>query len=90
MQEIDLVPLAQSGRLQRVIVDSREACLAEAGEIQRLVREQRLSEEEQNGWLDELGSLVTQDGYISDRVDEDVLVLYVSLLTRRRSCRKRR
>lgn len=75
MQEIDLVPLAKSGRLKRAIVDSREACLAEAGEIQRLVREQRLSEEEQIGWLPELGFLVTQDGCMSDRVDEDVLVL---------------
>jgi ornithine cyclodeaminase/alanine dehydrogenase-like protein (mu-crystallin family) len=77
MQEIDLVPLAKSGRLRRVIVDSREACLAEAGEIQRLVREQPVSEREQDSWLPELGQLVTQDGYMSDRVDEDVLLLLV-------------
>lgn len=75
MQEIDLVPLAKAGRLKRVIVDSREACLAEAGELHRLLKGHKEVEARQHEWLPELGQLVTQDGSMSHRSDDDVVIL---------------
>lgn len=75
MQEIDLVPLARNGRVQRVIVDSREACIAEAGEVQRLFAAMQISKAKEESWLPELGQLVSDDGLPADQVDEDLTIL---------------
>lgn len=75
MQEMDLVPLAKTGRLKRVVVDSREACLAEAGELRRLLSEHREAQGNQDEWLPELGQLVTQDGVMTARSEDDVVIL---------------
>lgn len=75
MQEIDLVPLAQSGRVKRVIVDSREACIAEAGEIQRLLKDCDISEEDASQWLPELGQLVNGQGSPVDQTEDDLTIL---------------
>lgn len=74
MQEMDLVPLFQSKRLKRIIVDSRSACVAEAGEVQRLLKEAGIPEDDEK-WLPELGQLLNEAGSPSAETDDDVTVL---------------
>lgn len=75
MQEIDLVPLARAGRLNKVIVDSREACLAEAGELQRLLNACPEVQSREREWLPELGELVAHDGSMSGHSEDKMLIL---------------
>lgn len=75
MQEIDLVPLAQEGRLKSVIVDSREACISEAGEVQRLLKALSISGQAEAKWLPELGQLVNEQGAPAEEIDEDLTIL---------------
>ena len=61
--------------MKRVIVDSREACIAEAGEIQRLLKELDITHEDAPGWLPELGQLVNEEGRSAAEADDDDLTI---------------
>lgn len=78
MQEIDLVPLFNDNRLSKVIVDSRSACLAEAGELHRLKGQLPTLFQSEASLLPEVGQLLKSDGSLesaSHNFEGDVTVL---------------
>lgn len=66
MREVNLLPLfsrSQAGsKTSRIIVDSKSACLAEAGELYHLREHDAEVFGEQDECLVELGSLVDSEG----------------------------
>ena len=82
MREVDLVPLfdhqSSRPRSTRIIVDSKSACLAEAGELYHLQEHLPQAFGEDDELLVELGSLVDREGRIKDGSqgdEEEVVVL---------------
>lgn len=77
MREVDLLPLFDRsqralGKSSRIIVDSRSACLAEAGELYHLREHLPSASGENEGLLVELGSLLDDEGQpVSDAVRSD-------------------
>jgi hypothetical protein len=79
MHELDFKPLLQADRLKRVIVDNASACIAEAGEIQKMLRDTQAESEGQKregrDLLKELGELVDETGQTNDAEPGDVTIL---------------
>jgi ornithine cyclodeaminase/alanine dehydrogenase-like protein (mu-crystallin family) len=61
MREFDLQALVKSGRTSTVLVDSKEACLAEAGELQFLKGTR------QEDLVLDLGILLCEDGSVDEK-----------------------